>query len=512
MLSYDMMASNTDQSLKEETIEETLSADIESGDSLEDGPKRTKKFIILAASVAALGGLIFGYDIAGAGATFLMEGFREHFKWDCPPDAVDCTDATQATIDLDKGLINALFGIGAAFGALINSYFAERFGRRPTMGFSALVFILGAAIQAGAPVMQVMWVGRVFSGMGIGMLSMCSPVYIGECAPEHVRGALGTLWQLAITLGIVLASALNLGLKNWDNGWRISYGGNIVFAVILLLCLAFMPESPRWLAAHATEEEVKKSLAKMRFEDEIESEAVKLQHEVEEERKLGQAPWSEVFSEANCMRHRVILGFCLFAFQQLCGINAVMFYAPDILNQFFSEHQAIAGTLVLNTINCVSTLITTATVDRFGRTKLLTCGGLIMLPTLITIGALASVPQSMGIGYAVLVFAALYIIGFAFSWGPVLWIVIPEMFPYRTRGKAVSLCVMSNWLFTTLVGATFPAASTASLPACFFFFAGAIFLGTGTVYLFQVETAEKTSEEIDEAYANHKPALKRKDW
>lgn len=499
---------------KKEQPDETHNSDLESGAAyLSDAPKRTKKFIILVASVAALGGLIFGYDIAGAGATFVMDGFREHFEWDCPEGALDCTEAPASTIDKDKGLINGFFGIGAAVGALANGYFAELLGRRLCLALSACVFIFGASFQAWAPVMEVMWFGRVFSGMGVGMLSLISPTYIGECAPEHIRGALGTLWQLAITIGIVLASAMNLGLAKWDEGWRISYGGNILFAVVMLFCLIFMPESPRYLAAHGTEEQVKEALKRMRFEDEIEDETAKLLHEVEQERLIGQAPWSEVFSSKNLMSRRVTLGFVLFGIQQLCGINAVMFYAPDILNTFFTEDQAIVGTLVLNIINCLSTFITVASVDSFGRTKLLSLGGMVlMFPCLIACGILSTMDQSMSVGYAVLVFASIYIIGFAFSWGPILWIMTPEMFPYRTRAKAASVCVMSNWIFTTVIGALFPVASTASLPACFFFFAAAIFCGVVIVYLFQVETAGKTSEEIDEAYANHTPALKRKDW
>lgn len=468
-----------------------------------DAPKRTKPFIVLIACVAALGGLVFGYDIAGAGATFVMSGFQEHFGWDT---------ASQSSIDKDKGLINGLFGLGATIGALLNSYFAEKYGRRPALGLSSVVFTFGVSIQAWSPTMGVMWFGRIFSGMGVGLLSMCSPVYISECAPEHVRGALGTLWQLAVTSGIVLASFCNLGLQHWDEGWRISYGGNGIFAILLMACLAFLPESPRWLAAHGTEEQVKEALSKMRFEDEIESELVKLHLEAEEEKELGQAPWSEVFSGKHHMRRRVIIGVALFAFQQLCGINAVMFYAPDILNTFFTESQAVTGTLVLNIINCLSTFITVFTVDKYGRTKLLTIGGMLMFPMLILCGVFSLMDQTLALGYAVLTAAAFYIIGFAFSWGPVCWILIPEMFPLHTRSKAVSLCVMSNWLFTTIIGALFPVASTASLSACFFFFAVMILAGVLTTYFFQVETAEKTSEEINEAYENHVPALKRKDW
>ncbi|CAB9496242.1 Facilitated trehalose transporter Tret1 [Seminavis robusta] len=475
-------------------------------------PKRTKKFIILVACVAAMGGLIFGYDIAGAGATFVMEGFELHFGWKCVEGDLECTPATTSEIDRDKGLINGLFGIGATFGALINPYFAEKHGRRISLSISAVVFILGAAIQSFSPTMAVMWTGRIFSGMGIGMLSMCAPIYIAECSPEHIRGALGTLWQLAITLGIVVASAANLGLQHLDWGWRLSYGGNISFAIVMLICLAFMPESPRWLAAHASEEETRKALARMRFEDEIDLEYTKIMIEIGEELEMGVAPWSEVFSDHNCMRRRVLLGVLFFAFQQLAGINAVMFYAPDILNKFFSENTAVYGTFILNVVNCLATFITVATVDKFGRTKLLVVGGCLMFPFLLVIGILATVDQTQGVGYAVIVFSALYIISFAASWGPVLWVIVGEMFPFRTRGKAVGAATMSHWIFTTIVGALFPVASSASLSACFFFFAAMIFIGNCVVYFYQVETAERTIEQIDEAYATHKPALKRKDW
>ena len=317
---------------------------------------------------------------------------------------------------------------------------------------------------------------------------------------------------MAITVGIVVASAANLGLKNWDEGWRLSYGGNIVFAIIMLICLVFMPESPRWLAAHGTEEQLREALNCTRFEDEFELEMTKFQAEVEEERKLGDAPWSEVFSSNNLMGRRVLLGFLFFAFQQMSGINAVMFYVPDILNTFFSEDQAIMGTFILNIINCLSTFITVATVDEFGRTKLFVLGGCFMFPCLVASAIFSSMEQTIGVGWGVLVFSALYIIGFAFSWGPLCWIACSEMFPYRTRGKANGITTMSHWLFTTIIGAIFPVASTASLSGCFGFFAVSIFIGTVVVYLFQVETAGKTSHEIDQAFANHKPGLKRKDW
>lgn len=258
-----------------------------------------------------------------------MDPFQRHFGWECGPDASEgCTDATEGTKDFDKGFINGLFGTGATIGAIINPYLAERYGRRRCLAFSTSVFIVGAGIQTYAPEMWVMFIGRIFSGMGIGMLSMCVPVYISELAPEHVRGSLSTLWQVAITAGILIASAANMGLKNWEEGWRISYGGNIAFALLLLVCLIFMPESPRWLAAHGTDDQVEAALSAVRFDDEIETEKDKLRTEVEEEKRLGVAPWSEIVSGHKLKRRRLLLGMSFQLFQQLSGVST----APQVIS------------------------------------------------------------------------------------------------------------------------------------------------------------------------------------
>jgi MFS family permease len=239
---------------------------------------------------------------------------------------------------------------------------------------------------------------------------------------------------------------------------------------------------------------------------------VKLNQEVEDEKSRGEASWSEVFSTNNSMRRRIIIGMCLQGFQQLCGINAIMFYAPDILNTFFTEGQAIAGAFYLNTVNFLSTFIAVAAIDKFGRVKLLLTGGIMMCTALVIMSILSAMDQTLTLGWCVLVFASFFIVGFAFSWGPVVWVVCSEMFPLRTRGKAVGLTTSANWFCTTIIGGVFPAASRASLSGCFAFFAVAIAGGMTLVYFLEVETANKTILEIDEAYKTHKPKLKRKQW
>lgn len=148
-----------------------------------------------------------------------MQGFKEHFGWECPtPNVNNCIPSSNKQQNVDKGLINGLFGAGAAFGAIGSPYIVDKYGRRMGLLVASIVFIAGAGMQAGAPNMKVMWPGRFIAGAAIGSLSMNVPVYISELAPEHVRGELSTLWQLAITFGILIAAAANLGLEHWLQG------------------------------------------------------------------------------------------------------------------------------------------------------------------------------------------------------------------------------------------------------------------------------------------------------
>jgi len=441
-----------------------------------------------------------------------MKGFRLWFGWDCAEGDDACVPATESEINTDQGLINGLFGAGAAIGALVAPKIFDNFGRKITMYTASVLFIIGAALQASAVNMLMLQIPRLLSGAGIGALSMCSPVYISELAPEHCRGQLATLWQLTIVTGIVLVSILNIWLADWEDGWRISYGGNIVFAVILVGMLTIMPESPRYLVAKGKLTEAREALTRVRFEDEIDSEMVELDKETKEEAEQGVASWGEMFSTENSMRYRLTLGIALQSIQQLSGINAIMFYAPIILDKFFGAEGAIIGALILNVINFLSTFITIATIEKFGRARLLFTGGILMCFALVMNAIFASLEETPVMGYMVIIFCGLYVIGFAYSWGPVVWVVCSEMFPLRHRGKATGLTTFSNWTWTTIVGAVFPYAASASLTACFGFFAGVVFLAIGMVYLYLPETANRTILEIDEAFKNQKPEVPRKKW
>ncbi|KAG7373796.1 sugar transporter [Nitzschia inconspicua] len=441
-----------------------------------------------------------------------MDGFKIHFGWECAPDNVGCVPASHEEINKDQGLINGLFGTGAAIGAIVAPKLFDTLGRKFTMYAASWLFIVGAALQAGAVNMLMLQIPRLLSGSGIGMLSMCSPVYIAELAPEHHRGQLATLWQLAITAGIVLVSILNIWLAGWSDGWRISYGGNVVFALILVGMLKIMPESPRYLVAKGKNKEAREALSKVRFDDQLDLEIENIDCEVKEEIALGVASWSEVFSNDNRMKYRLFMGIALQSIQQLSGINAIKFYAPSILENFFGSKGGIYGALALNVVIFFATFITIATVERFGRVKLLFSGAIVMCLALIPNAILAGVEQTDAVGYLVVTFCALYVIGFAYSWGPIVWVVCAETFPLRERGKATGITTFTDWFWTTIVGAIFPHAAAASLSGCFGFFAGVVFVAIFAVYLYLPETANRTIAEIDDEYKNHKPELPRKKW
>jgi Sugar (and other) transporter len=189
-----------------------------------------------------------------------------------------------------------------------------------------------------------------------------------------------------------------------------------------------------------------------------------------------------------------------------------MFYAPTILSKFFSNTGGIYGAMALNAVNFLATFITIGTIEKFGRVKLLLTGGSLMFISLIANAILSSMPTSETVGYLVVVFSALFIVGFAATWGPIAWVACSEIFPLRERGKALGLTTFTNYAGTTIVGWVFPMASTASLTGCFGFFAGMMVLGLLMVYFYMPETAGKTILEIDENFQNHEPTLNRKKW
>lgn len=324
------------------------------------------------------------------------------------------------------------------------------------------------------------------------------------------------MWQLAVTIGIVLAGILNIPLSSWEEGWRISYGGNILFSLTLFFMMLFvMPESPRWLAAKDKDEAAEQVLKMLRFDYEVQPELDEIKAKVEEERAEGQGTWLDLFKKDNNMINRTFLGASLQFFQQLSGINAIMFFAPAMFNRFFSETVALYGTLAINIVNHLATYITFATVDKYGRVALMVTSGAGMFIAHMIVAGLASMPQSETVGIVVIIFSCVFVIFFAYGWGPVTWTVCSEIYPQKLRGKAISVSTATNWGFATIVGKLFPIVSAPSaldLTGTFALFSAFCFIGTIVMYFWLPETANATLEEIDDIFENHKPKLARAFW
>lgn len=497
---------------------------------LDPDRSKLKPFVILVALCASLGGMIFGFQLTGSGGTFVMEGFKEQFGWICSESDSQCTPLSESEIETERSLISALMTIGATFGALINPRFVEKWGRVSNLRQGNIVFILGAAICSASSTIEVLYAGRFISGLGIGMLALCVPVYIGEVSPATYRGALTTLWQFGVTLGMLTGQGANIGLAKVEWGWRLSYGANIIFAIMFLVGLfTFLPESPRYIAAKISsrvaaedveqplvtellakhESKLRSIMKKLRYEQDVDHSVENIQKEVQEDIERGDATWREVFSTEKKMLYRVLLGISLQALNQLSGNEAINFYAPTILESMFGS-KSILMSFILGIINFVAVCVGILLVDRVGRIPLFLVGGVAMLISQICSAIYQSYAHPSST-VDTLFFTSLAIFSFAYhsTWGPLAWDICSEMFPLRERAKAVGLTTMSNFLFNTVVAASFSFTIEASPSGSFAFFCCAIFLNLTLVYLFLPETAHKTSLEIDRAFSEHKPKLCR---
>ncbi|HVF02788.1 MAG TPA: sugar porter family MFS transporter [Rubrobacteraceae bacterium] len=427
----------------------------------------------------ALGGMLFGYDTGVISGAILF----------ITPDL--------GLTPFLEGLVVASLLLGAAAGAGSAGPLSDRLGRRNLILIAAVIFSIGAIGAGLAPGVGTLVLFRIVLGLAVGAAALIVPLYLSEIAPTEIRGAISSLNQLMITVGILLAFIVNALLAN-SEAWRWMLGLAVVPSVVLFIGMYFMPETPRWLVSRGREDEARDVLMRSRSEQEAENEIREIK-EVEREEEGGLqellAPW---------VRPALIVAIGLAVFQQIIGINTIIYYAPTTLkNVGYGDAAAIYANLIIGAINVVMTLIAIRFIDRVGRKPLL-LGGLVgMVISLTVLGLstlLLSEPSSPTDTVAIITLLCLagFIISFAATWGPTVWVVLPEVLPLRIRGTAMGVAIFLHWIANFVVSQTFPSLLAALGP-------GIPFLGYAVIGVlafifvsaFVTETKGRSLEEIE---------------
>ncbi|MCB0568917.1 MAG: sugar porter family MFS transporter [Phaeodactylibacter sp.] len=445
-------------------------------------PAVNMRVVYLLTAVAALGGLLFGYDtavIAGA-IGFLQTKF----------------ELTAAM----KGWAASSAIIGCIFGAMFAGYMSDRYGRKRILILTALLFGLSAVGSAIPSNLTQFAVARFIGGLGVGAASMLSPLYITELAPAKIRGQLVSLYQLAIVLGILLIFFINMLVQNqgdeaWnvEYGWRYMLGSETIPAVLFFFAMFFVPESPRWLAKEKQDEAAVKVLARINGAEKAREILLEIKATLLEE----SGTLRELFSGR--FRKSIIIGILLALFTQFQGINAIMYYAPEIFKAVgVGQNSAFAQTVIVGVINVLFTFVAIWLVDRVGRKALLLVGGAGMGVSLFMVGAAFHFGWG---GYFPLVFILSYVACFAASFGPVPWVILSEIFPIKLRGLAMSVGTLAVWVAVYFVTQLFPIMVEAIGQAyTFWIFFVVSVLAFGFVWRMIPETKEKTLEEIERSW------------
>lgn len=518
-------------------------------------------YVFWSASFASLGCLMYGYDQGVMGPILVMENFEAHFT----------------KFDGDSGSkwqswMVAALELGAWIGALIAGWMCDKISRKHTMHVAVFIFTLGTGLQTGAQSPAYMYGGRIVGGLGIGMFSMVIPLYQAEISPPELRGSLVSLQQLSITIGSLISFWLDYGFhfiggssckpegqpENYThslaNGttvtfdpfaahghhctgektvsWRVPLALQIIPAWILFVGMWFLPYSPRYLVLKGKDDESKKVLAKLRQSNvddpliiaeylEIKS-SVMFDNAVKAQSLSNGflAPWKELLTP-NILR-RVMIGVWTMIFQQFTGINAVMYYAPQIFSSFgfSSVTTTLLATGVTGILQVCFTLPTVLFLDKFGRRTFMITGAIGMAICHIVIAIVDGIYEDKwalnqglykGQGWVSVVFIWLFAVNFAYSWGPVAWVLIQEIFPSSFRARGVSIAASTNWMFNFIIGVTTKLMIQNMKFGTYIFFAAFCIGGALFMYFLVPETKNKTLEELDVYFGGSEDSIAERD-
>ncbi len=447
-------------------------------------------YIAVITLVATLGGLLFGYDTA------VISGAEK---------------SIQEYLINSLGLNSLIHGatissalIGCIIGGSISGILASKMGRKNTLFLASVLFFFSALgsgnpeflfFTKGEPSMGLLYMFnfyRILGGIGVGLASAVSPMYIGEIAPADIRGRLVSLNQFAIIFGMLVVYFVNWGIANgksleWINsiGWRRMFTSEAIPAALFGILLFFVPETPRYLALNNHDDKALKILTKINGASLAKEILADIKNSVDKSS-------DKLLSYGKVV---IIIGILLSVFQQFVGINVALYYAPRIFESMGAGKDAsMLQTVVMGVINVIFTVVAIVTVDKWGRKPLLMVGSIGMAIGMIAIGALAFLKI---IGISTLVFIIIYTASFMMSWGPICWVLISELFPNKIRGKAVAVAVAAQWAANYLISSTYPAMMEFSSGLTYWFYGLMSILSFIFVWKMVPETKGKTLEEME---------------
>lgn len=452
-----------------------------------------KSYLFGITLVATLGGLLFGYDTA------VISGAEK---------------SIEAYLIKPLGLSSLIHGatvssalIGCILGGFLSGFLSNRMGRKRTLLFASALFFMSALgsgypealfFTPGEPSMGLLLVFnfyRVIGGIGVGLASAVSPMYISEIAPADIRGRLVSFNQFAIILGMLVVYFVNWAIASgqtieWIDaiGWRYMFMSEAIPAALFGILLLMVPETPRFLVLSDRNEKAKSVLHKI-YNDNLKVDTIF----AEIKQSVGHtSERAKLFSYGKVV---IIIGILLSVFQQFVGINVALYYAPRIFESMGAAKDAsMLQTIVMGLVNVIFTVVAIVKVDKWGRKPLLIAGSIGMAVGMFAISALAF---NNVIGMATLVFIIIYTASFMMSWGPICWVLISEIFPNKIRGQAVAIAVAFQWFANYLISSTYPAMMNFSSGMTYGFYGLMAVLSAIFVWKIVPETKEKSLEEME---------------
>lgn len=435
-------------------------------------------WLYIVAIVASLGGLLSGYDTGVISGALLF------------------INETWVLLDTLQGFLVSSVLIGAVIGAATNGILADIFGRKKIIMATAVIFILGSILCAFAPNVYVLILSRIFVGFAVGIVNFVVPLYLSEVSPKNLRGTLVSLYQWAITAGILFSYFINAVFAQAVYNWRWMLFAGVVPGLVLFIGMCFMSDTPRWLVSKNRDDEAKKVFSKIEPDIEPEKEIAEIKETLVDNRQ------EKAFRLKKWMIMPFVVGIGIM-FAQICtGINTIIYYAPTIFKTagFDSNLTAIYATTGIGVVNFIMTIVAVFFTDRIGRKPLLYFGLTGVMLSLFALGTSFAFAGVLGSNLKWVAVGSLvtYIICFAMSLGPIGWILVSEVFPLRIRGIAMSVCTVSNFAFNFFVVGSFPVLLHRIGGAWTFWIFGIVsILCIIFVYFFVPETKGISLEEIE---------------